>query len=124
MPYEEPDDTDPLELVGIELPGDISAWREMAECFAVEYARLGFSMERIRQLFSSPLYAGPYQARQLLGEETIRQIIAEAAFLYGARKSEVQDTVSNEGPENYPPPGPCEQHSETAPANGQRQTGS
>jgi len=112
MPYEEPDETDPMELVGVELPGDEASWRDMAECFAVEYARMGFTTERIRHLFDTPLYAGPFRAKEILGEQAVRQIIAEAVFLYGMPKTEVQDApvvCSEEAATSYPPPGPCEQ---------------
>lgn len=110
MPFEEPDESDPMELIGVELPGDEASWRDMAECFAVEYARMGFSTERIRHLFQTPLYAGPFQAHAILGEPAIKQIIAEAIFLYGTPKSEVQVAPPSDvtGEWDYPPAGPCE----------------
>lgn len=111
MPFEDPDEADPMELVGVELPGDEASWRDMAECFAVEYARMGFNTERIRHLFQTPLYAGPFRAQEILGEPAIKQIIAEAILLYGVPKSEVQDspTCDVNGEYDFPPAGPCEQ---------------
>jgi len=45
MPFQDPDPTDPNMLVGVVLPADAEATREMAYVFAEEFAR----MERIRR---------------------------------------------------------------------------
>ena len=113
MPYDDPDPEDPMELVAMELPGDKDSWREMAECFAMEFARMGWDVMRLRQLFDNPFYAGAYKAREILGEQAIREVIAEALFIYGTRRtpldSEPEAVALVESAEPaYPPPGPCE----------------
>ncbi|MBI2504076.1 MAG: hypothetical protein HYW07_12690, partial [Candidatus Latescibacteria bacterium] len=50
MPYHEPDATDPMLFVGVTLPGDIEATRDMAYVFAEEFARLGHPAAQIRAL--------------------------------------------------------------------------
>lgn len=78
MPYDDPDPTDPMTLVGVECPtADEGAMRVMAECFIEEYVRLGFDEERLLRLFRTRGYAGPNLAWQALGEEAIRAMIAE-----------------------------------------------
>ena len=69
MPKREADSEDPMELVGVRLPveGD-TALREMAECFAEEFIRLGHSEEETLGLFRDPFYAGPHEAYRNLGE--------------------------------------------------------
>jgi len=47
MPYDEPDLTDPQELVGVVLPADTEASREMAYVFAEEFARLGYGRDEV-----------------------------------------------------------------------------
>lgn len=111
MPYDEPDASDPLEAMAVELPATREAWRDMACCFAEEFARLGFGVERIRLLFETPFYQGPFKARQVLGKTEIEALIAEALFLFGRPKPEIQDAPEVEVPENadpFPPAGPCE----------------
>ncbi len=60
---------------------DESAVREMAECFVVEFTRLGFDPNRILQLFKTPGYAGPFLAYRALGEDVIRALIDEQVLL-------------------------------------------
>lgn len=68
---------DPMALVGVRLghgPDD-QALREMAWCFVEEYARMGWSGERILRLFRSPFYRGPHQILRLKGEAFVRGLI-------------------------------------------------
>ncbi len=68
---------DPMALVGVRLqPGpDDQALVEMARCFVEEYARMGWSGERIMRLFRNPFYRGPHQILRLKGEEFVRGLI-------------------------------------------------
>ncbi len=76
MPMREPGPEDPMELVGVRLPvNDDTALREMAECFAEEFIRLGHGVEAVLALFKNPLYAGPHEAYRNLGEERICEMI-------------------------------------------------
>ena len=66
MPYDDPEPDDPHLLVGVSLPGDEAATREMAGAFADEFAQMGFDRERLLHLFTSPFYSGAHAARELL----------------------------------------------------------
>jgi hypothetical protein len=58
---------------------------EMAVCFIEEYARLGFDADRIQRMFHTQGYAGPAMALQILGEQRIRELIADEMALRGPR---------------------------------------
>ena len=76
MPMREPGAEDPMELVGVRLPvEDDSATKEMAECFAEEFIRLGHSVEEVLALFKNPFYVGPHEAYRCLGEERVCEMI-------------------------------------------------
>ena len=79
MPYDEADETDPLMLVGVELPADRSVWCETARVLAEEFARIGFSVERLMDVFRDPFYAGAHQAYLALGEAAILEIVRSSA---------------------------------------------
>ena len=83
MPYGEPDLGDPMLLVGVELPADAEAVRDMAWVFAEEFARLGFDRRRIAGLFRSPFYAGAHQALRALGEAEVAAIIDQCVSVWG-----------------------------------------
>jgi hypothetical protein len=59
-------------------PEKPEAMRDMAEIFAEEFARMGYSAPRILALFSDPAHAGAHAALHALGETTIRKIIVRA----------------------------------------------
>jgi hypothetical protein len=86
MPFQDPDEEDPLELVGVELPATEDNVLEMIVCFAEEYARMGFNGEQILALFQNPAYPPAYQAMRQVGESKVRHIIAEALLIYGRRE--------------------------------------
>ena len=87
MPYDDPDPTDPTVLVGVELPGDVDATRDMAWVVAEEFARMGFDAPRIAELFRSPFYAGAHQALRLLGETEVSAIIEACVAVFGSHAS-------------------------------------
>jgi hypothetical protein len=74
---------DPMALVGVVLPADAEAMRDMAYVFAEEFARSGFDARRILSLFQQPFYRGAHQAYVHLGEAAIRTIIAECTQIWG-----------------------------------------
>ncbi len=91
MPYGDPDHTDPMTLTGVVLE-DIGApsqeaIREMAECFIDEYARLGFDANRILHLFCNKGFAGPSMAKDVLGEEAIRELVDMVLARWGGRRT-------------------------------------
>ena len=71
----EPEDPMVLVGVGLERGPDDQALTEMAWCFAEEYARMGWSGERILRLFRNPFYRGPHRILRLKGEQFVRGLI-------------------------------------------------
>jgi hypothetical protein len=87
MPYDDPDPGDPMMLVGVTLPADPEAYRDMAFAFAEEFARLGYGERQIVSLFREPFYAGAYGAYRRLGEAEIRAIVNETLAVWGRVRS-------------------------------------
>jgi hypothetical protein len=102
MPYNEPEFDDPQELVGIELPGDEAVTREMAEAFADEFARLGFTRTQILALYRAPFYAGAHRALALLGEDEIARIVDESVAVWGRVSCRIVDRIENRQPAPQP----------------------
>ena len=97
MPYQEPDETDPLLLVGVELPAGADSSRESARVFAEEFARMGFGEEELMALFRNPFYAGPHQAWRALGEEGVRELARQAALAWGGVRFRDVDPAGEDG---------------------------
>ena len=84
MPYDDPDASDPQVLVGVMLPGEPEAMREMAYVFAEEFARMGHGREEILRLFRTPFYAGAHGAYRGLGAEGLAAIVDECVAVWGS----------------------------------------
>jgi len=78
MPKDEFVDQDPMELVGMVLPGEPGQLEAMAECLVEEYVRLGWDERRLMALFVSPMFLAPYRIYQQKGEEYVRGLIGRA----------------------------------------------
>jgi len=91
MPYKDPDPTDPNMLVGIMLPADAEATRDMAYVFAEEFARLGYTREQLLWLFKNPFYGGAHGAYRALGENETLSIVNECLNVWGSIRITVQD---------------------------------
>jgi len=91
MPFKDPDPTDPNMLVGVMLPADAEATRDMAYVFAEEFARMGFSCEQLLWLFKNPFYGGAHGAYQALGEQDILAIIDECLNVWGNVQVSIHD---------------------------------
>jgi hypothetical protein len=91
MPYKDPDPTDPNMLVGVLLPADAEAARDMAYVFAEEFARLGYTREQLFWLFKNPFYGGAHGAYRALGECETLSIIDESLNAWGSIRVTVQD---------------------------------
>ena len=91
MPFNEADPTDPNMLVGVMLPADAEATRDMAYVFAEEFARMGYSREQLLWLFKNPFYGGAHGAYRSLGEKEILSIIDECLNVWGNLRVSVQD---------------------------------
>ena len=98
MPYDDPDGTDQTMLIGVEAPANEDSDAEMAYVFAEEFARMGFSEQRLLALFHQPFYAGAYRTLAVLGEERIRSIIRETLEIWGRFRPVIEDA-----PESSPP---------------------
>ena len=91
MPYQDPDPTDPNMLVGVMLPADAEATRDMAYVFAEEFARLGYDRSRLLGLFKTPFYGGAHGAYRQLGETEILLIIDECLNAWGQAQFSIVD---------------------------------
>jgi len=85
---------DPLELVGVALPGEPEGVREMASVFAEEFARLGLDERQLLRLFKNPFYAAPHRAYRLLGEPAVRTIIGECVRVWGGGRLTTEPGMS------------------------------
>jgi hypothetical protein len=94
MPYIDPDPTDPNILIGVMLPADAEATRDMAYVIAEEFARLGYTREQLFSLFKNPFYGGAHGAYQALGEKETLAIVDECLGAWGNFKVTVQDVPS------------------------------
>ena len=92
MPYKEPDTTDPMMFVGVALPGGPEVTQDMAYAFAEEFARLGYSEEKILHLFRTPFYRGAHGAYASLGEDAIQTIVRECVDIWGRIRHVDQET--------------------------------
>jgi hypothetical protein len=92
MPYDEPDETDPMLLVGVELDADEAATLESARVFADEFAQLGFDETRLLAVFRSPAYAGPHRAHRILGEAKVGEIVREYVGFWSAVRFRERDS--------------------------------
>jgi len=97
MPYGDPDPTDPNVLVGVGLPADRSAVREMALAFAEEFAAMGFDEQRLLLMFDNPFYAAAHQARRVLGEGEVKRIVRESLQAWGGCRVVVLDAPDGPG---------------------------
>ena len=76
MPYDEFEDDDPMELVGVALPGDEATTEAMAETFVEEYVRMGWDDARLMKMFTHPFYQATHGVYRLKGEAYCRDLIA------------------------------------------------
>ncbi len=70
--YEE---EDPMQLVGMVLPGDPGVLDAMAEAFVEEYVRMGWDEPRLMTLFTSPMFLGTHRVYRARGEAYVRDLI-------------------------------------------------
>ncbi|HET7089862.1 MAG TPA: hypothetical protein VFL17_14590 [Anaerolineae bacterium] len=75
MPKDEFEHDDPMELVGMILPGDEATTEAMAETFVEEYVRMGWDDARLMKLFTHPFYVATHAVYRLKGEAYVRELI-------------------------------------------------
>ena len=103
MPFQDPDPTDPNMLVGVVLPADAEATRDMAYVFAEEFARMGYTREQLVSLFKNPFYGGAHGTYQALGENETIAIIDECLNAWGQAKFSILDFRFSIDGENQTP---------------------
>jgi hypothetical protein len=102
MPYDEADPSDPMLLVGVDLPADEATLRESCAAFAEEFARMGYNEEQLMGLFRTPFYAGMHQVWQSLGDEAVRVVVQEAAGFWGRVRLHDRDVDPETGQVTLP----------------------
>ena len=91
----QPEADDPFALEGVGVPDpDGTALRDMAECFAEEFLRLGFPPGRVLALFESPRYPLAHQAYTRLGAQETRVLIERQAAIWSPalRRPRIEST--------------------------------
>lgn len=89
MPKNEMDPEDPMEMMALELGGQSEEQlKDMALCFAEEFAREGWSEEKLFAMFQNPFYQGPYLAWKQKGDEFVRSVIREALVIWRGGRSQ------------------------------------
>jgi hypothetical protein len=83
MPYNEPESDDPLELVGMVMPGEPGQLEAMAECLVEEYVRLGWDARRLMTLFVNPLFMATHRIYRQKGEAYVRELIDRMCAKWG-----------------------------------------
>ncbi len=81
LPSKEVKPDDPMELVGVTLPGD--ADEQMVETFVEEFIRMGKSDKALWQLFKSPVYAATHRIYKERGEAFVQDAITRVRSRFG-----------------------------------------
>lgn len=87
MPKETFDSDDPLELVGMVMPGEPGQLEAMAECFIEEYVRLGWNEDRLMPLFTNPMFLATHRIYRQKGEDYVRSLIRSVCAKWRMRGS-------------------------------------
>ncbi|HEX9618271.1 MAG TPA: hypothetical protein VGA03_12735 [Anaerolineales bacterium] len=83
MPKDEFDTEDPMELVGMVLPGEAGQLEAMAECVVEEYVRMGWDERRLMVLFVNPMFLATYRIYRQKGEAYVRNLVQKTCAQYG-----------------------------------------
>ncbi len=91
MPKEEFDPGDPLELVGLVLPGEAGQMEQMAECIIEEYVRMGWDEHRMMTLFVHPMFLATHRIYRQKGAQYVQDLIHNTCARYRIHKPEVKN---------------------------------
>ena len=91
MPYKNLEHDDPMDLVGMVLPGEAGQVETMAECIVEEYVRLGWDEHRLFSLFVSPVFLATHRIYRLKGEGYVRGLIQATWRKYHPLSTEGSD---------------------------------
>ncbi len=86
MPKDEFDPEDPMDLVGMVLPGGPGQLEAMAETLVEEYVRLGWDEPRLMTLFVNPMFMATYRIYRQKGEEYVRDLIRKTCLKWGVMR--------------------------------------
>ncbi|MFN3979671.1 MAG: hypothetical protein ACK4SA_04710 [Caldilinea sp.] len=75
MPKDEFVAEDPMELVGMVMPGAPGMLEAMAETLVEEYVLLGWDATRLMTLFVNPLFVATHRIYRQKGEAYVRELI-------------------------------------------------
>ncbi len=78
MPKDEFVEEDPMDLVGMVLPGEPGQLEAMAECFVEEYVRMGWDEPRLMTLFVNPMFMATNRIYRQKGETYVRELIRKS----------------------------------------------
>jgi hypothetical protein len=77
------EDDDPMQLVGMVMPGEPGMLENMAEIIVDEYVRLGWDEERLMTLFVNPMFMATHRIYRQKGESYVRDLIREIRARWG-----------------------------------------
>ncbi len=84
------DAAEPMELVGVAVPGGDS--RVMAQCLVEEYLLLGWDERQIMLLFARPCFGATHRIYREKGEAYVRSLIEEVRARW-ARDSSPEEPI-------------------------------
>jgi hypothetical protein len=82
MPKDEFVAEDPMELVGMVMPGEPGMLEAMADAIIEEYVLLGWDEQRLMTLFINPLFLATHRIYRQKGEDYVRAAIRSACAKY------------------------------------------
>lgn len=90
MPKDEFVNEDPLELVGMVMPGEAGQIERMAEIIVEEYVRLGWDERRLMTIFTNPMFMATHRIYLQKGDAYVREIIQRICSKYHISSTEVK----------------------------------
>ena len=75
MPKDEFAHEDPMEMVGMVVPGDSETMDAMAEALVEEYVRMGWDEARLMPLFTNPMYLATHRIYREKGVAYVIELI-------------------------------------------------
>jgi hypothetical protein len=90
MPKDEFVDEDPLELVGMVLPGEVGQLERMAETIVEEYVRMGWDEQRLETLFVNPMFLATHRIYQQKGHAYVKSLVQQTCAKYRIPSAEVK----------------------------------
>jgi len=83
MVNKEFENQDPMQLVGMVMPGEAGQLEAMAECIVEEYVRLGWDEKRLMTIFRSSMFLATNRIYQIKGEAWVRALIRQTLDKWG-----------------------------------------